>query len=132
MARGAFENVIPFLRKITALVAGLNTRFERDAIRVRACAASVRMSRGAAAELEDRVVAEDLDQRGHVPDVDATRGRRQYTRQRRPFLVEVHAAARVGGDEVFSPEGGHAERRGAIALELAGHGARVAVGARVR
>ena len=112
----------PSSDKVAALVARLDTSLEGHAVRMSAGAAAAGMARRAAAELKDRVVAEDLDERGHVPDVDPPRCGGEDGGQRRPVLVEVQAAARVGRNEVLAHQVEDAERRVAIAFELADDG----------
>ena len=93
-----------------ALVAGLDAGLERDPVGRGAGRVAPWVAERAAAELEHRVVAEDLDQVGHVVDVDATGGNRHHRRQRDPGLVEVEATRRIGRHVVEPQQVDHTER----------------------
>ena len=92
---GLGQDVLAFLLKLPALVAGLHAGLERDAVGRGACGVAPGMAQCAAAELQDGVVAEDRHQRRHVPDVDAARGDREDARHPAPVLVEEDAAVAV-------------------------------------
>jgi hypothetical protein len=56
----------------------------------------------------DRGLVENVDQVGHVPDVDPAARGREDAGERRPVLVEVHAARPVRGHVILTQQIQHA------------------------
>jgi len=70
-ARGALEDVRALLEVVAALVAGLDHRLDRDAVGGRTGGDPHGVADRAAAELQDRVLAEVVQQLVHLAGVDA-------------------------------------------------------------
>src|SRR5207237_279072 len=77
------------------------------------------VSDGAAAELEDDILAEMVEQLVHLAGVDAAGGDRHDARHRRPVLIEVDAVPRVGRHVVEAERVVVAPDDGRVALQLA-------------
>src|SRR3989344_4929101 len=92
---GIGENVLAFLLQRTALVTRLDAGLEGHAVGGGTSSVAPWMAEGTATELQHRIVAEDIDQRRHVPHVDAAGGDCKYTRHGAPILVEEDAHGAV-------------------------------------
>ena len=89
--RGRFEDLRTFAEIVAAFVAREDHRFERDAVRRRAGLDAHRMADRAAAELQDHVFAEIVEQLVHLAGMDAAGGDRHHLVERGPVLIEEHA-----------------------------------------
>mmetsp|Transcript_38712 Transcript_38712/g.90622 ORF Transcript_38712/g.90622 Transcript_38712/m.90622 type:complete len:631 (-) Transcript_38712:1357-3249(-) len=125
LRRSSREDLLAFLLQRPAFVAGLHASFQGHAVGAGAGRIAPGVAQRAASELQHRVVAEDADQRRHVPDVDAAGGHRESARHRTPVLIEEDAARAVLRNEGFAQQVDPAEGGGAVAFELAHHGAGV-------
>ena len=81
----------------------------------------------AAAELQDYVFAQQVQQLVHLAGVNAARGDRHHGRERGPGLIEKDAVRRVERDEVLAQRVVVAFGRVRVALKLADDGAGVHV-----
>src|SRR3569832_305955 len=124
---GLGENVLGLLLERATLVARLHASLERHAVGRGAGRVAPGMTQGAAAELKHRIVAEDGDQRRLVPHVKTAGGHREHAGHGAPVLIEEDAASAVVRYERFTQQIDEAERRAAIAFELADHGTGVDV-----
>ncbi len=115
------------LLNLDAFIACLDAGLDGNAVGRGARGIAPGMAERAAAELEAGIVAEDRDQRRHVPDVDAARRHRHNRRHGAEVLVEEDAARPVLGDEALTHEIDPSERRLAVALQLADDGSRMQV-----
>ena len=119
MLGGVGEDLLAFLLDRDTLVAGLHTGFERDTVGRGAGCVAPGVTQGAAAELQDGVVAEDVHQRGHVPDVDTAGGHREGAGHGAPVLIEEDAARAVFLHVGLTQQVDPADGRLTVALELA-------------
>ena len=92
---GRAEDLRALGQVVRALVARLDHRLDRDAVRLGARGDAHRVADRAAAELQDNVLAEVVEQLMHLAGVDAARGHRHHARHRTPVLLEVQAERRV-------------------------------------
>src|SRR6202162_2817034 len=127
MSGRLFEDVLAITREVAAFVACLDDRLERDAVGRRPRRVATWMSLRPATELEDGVVAKNVDEVGHVPNMNAAGSRGEHRGEGSPGLVEVHTAAPVGGNKVLTAQGVDRHRAAAVALQLAHHSAVVDV-----
>ena len=127
MLGSVHQHGLAFLLHRHAFVACFDAGFQRHAVGRGAGGVAPGVAQRAAAELQHRVVAEDVDQRRHVPDVDAARCDRDHAGHGAPVLVEEDAAAAVFLDEIVAHDVDPAQGGGAVAFELAHHGAGVQV-----
>src|SRR3954468_4139447 len=88
---GLDEDVRTLLVVVATLVAGLDDRLDGGAVGAGAGRDAHRVADRAAAELQDAVFAEVVQQLVHLAGVDAARGDRHDARQRGPVLIEVQA-----------------------------------------
>src|SRR3569833_333258 len=119
------KDVLAFFLDLTALIAGFDTGFERDAVGRGAGRVAPGMTQGAAAKLQAGIITEDRHQCGHVPHVDAAGGDGEHTGHGAPILIEEDAARAVFLDELVEHDVDPAQGRFAVAFELADHGAGV-------
>ncbi len=124
---GGGENFLAFLLHGAAFVARFDAGFQRDAVGRGASRIAPGVAKRAATELQHGVVTEDGHQRGHVPDVNAAGSDRDHAGHRTPVLIEEQAARTVFLDELVTHGVDPAQRRFAVAFELADDGARVQV-----
>ena len=96
---GFGQDGLAFLLDGDALVARFDAGFQRDAVGGGAGSVAPWVAQRAATELQHRVVTEDVDQRGHVPDVNAAAGDGQHAGHGAEVLVDDDAAAAVFLDE---------------------------------
>ena len=85
----------------------------------RACLYAHRMPDRAAAELQDDVLAEQVEQLVHLAGMDAPGGHRHQLVEARPMLVEEYAMLELGRIEILPADVIVAARRIWIALQLA-------------
>ena len=87
----ALENLRTFAQVIPAFVARQDHRLERHAVCSRAGLDAHRVADGAAAELQDHVLAQIMDQLVHLTGMDAARCHRHHLVERSPVLLEEQA-----------------------------------------
>ena len=127
MLGGVLQDLRAFVLDVLALVARLDHRLQRHAVGHGAGLDALRVADGAAAELQDHVVAEQAQQLVHLAGVDAAGGHGHDLLGVGPVHVEEQAARqvdlriRVAADVVVAL---HGER---VALQLADGGAGVQV-----
>ncbi len=83
------------------------------------------MTQRAATELKAGIIAEDPDERRHMPNVDAAGCDRHDSWHGAEFLIEEDAARAVFRNEAFTHQIDPAQGCLPVTLELTDHGARV-------
>ena len=101
--------------------------FQRDAVGAGAGRVAPGVTQGTATELQHGIVAEDADQRGHVPDVDTTGGHGEQRQAWNPSPDRRRYRGAVFRHEGFTQQIDPAEGGCAIAFQLADDGTGVQV-----
>src|SRR5579863_9933294 len=86
---------------VSSFVASEDHRLQRHTIGCRACLYAHRMPDRAAAELQDDVLAEQVEQLVHLAGMDAPGGHRHQLVEARPMLVEEYAMLEFGRIEIL-------------------------------
>ena len=81
------------------------------------------MAKCSTTELETRIIAEDIDQSRHVPDVYTSRRHWHHSRHGHPLLGEEHTSITVLLYALISHEIHEAQRDGSVTFQLAHNGA---------
>ena len=92
MPRGLDQDVGTFVPDISTFVAGQHHRLQRDPISLGSGCDAHRVPDGAAAELEDHVLAEVVQKLMHLSCMNSPRGHRHHTMQSGPVLLEENSA----------------------------------------
>ena len=124
---GLDEDLRALGQDVAAFVARLDHGLERDAVGGGAGRHAFGMSDGPAAELQDDVVAEQIEELVHLARMDAAGSDRHDLAQSRPVLLEEQAARGVDLVARLAQHVVEAKHGVAVALELAHDGARVQV-----